>query len=60
MADIVNLNRARKKKRAAASEGAAAQNRAKFGRTKAEKRRRKAEDNQDRNRLDGHKRDRDE
>lgn len=60
MADIINLNRARKKKRAAAKEDAAAQNRAKFGRTKAEKQRRKAEDDIDRNRLDGLKRDRDE
>lgn len=60
MADIVNLNRARKKKRAAASKDAAAQNRAKFGRTKAEKLRRKTEDDIERNRLDGLKRDRDE
>ncbi len=60
MADIINLNRARKKKRAAAKEDAAAQNRAKFGRTKTEKQRRKAEDDIDRNRLDGLKRDRDE
>ncbi|NWG92679.1 MAG: DUF4169 family protein [Parvularculaceae bacterium] len=37
MADIVNLNRARKKKRAAKKEKSAAANRAKFGRTKAEK-----------------------
>jgi len=37
MADIVNLNRGRKKKRAAQKEKSAAVNRAKFGRTKAEK-----------------------
>lgn len=60
MADIVNLNRARKKKRAAAKEDAAAENRARFGRTKAEKQRRKVEHEFDRLKLDGHKRDRDE
>ena len=60
MADIVNLNHVRKKKRAAARKGAAEQNRAKFGRTKAEKRRQKAEDDIDRSRLDGLKRDQDE
>lgn len=37
MADIVNLNRVRKKKRAADKEKSAARNRAKFGRTKPEK-----------------------
>lgn len=37
MADIVNLNRVRKKKRAADKEKSAARNRAKFGRTKSDK-----------------------
>ncbi len=37
MADIVNLRRARKTKERAAAEVAAQANRAKFGRTKAEK-----------------------
>ena len=38
MSDPINLNRARKAKVRAAAEGKAAANRAKFGRTKAEKR----------------------
>lgn len=37
MNDVVNLNRARKKKAAAAKERTAQENRAKFGRTKGEK-----------------------
>ncbi len=37
MADIVNLNRVKKKKRAAEKEKSATENRAKFGRTKGEK-----------------------
>ena len=43
MADIVNLNRARKKKRAAQKDKTAEQNLLKFGRTKAEKERTTAE-----------------
>lgn len=37
MGDIVNLNRARKKKRAADEKKTAEENRARFGRTKTEK-----------------------
>jgi hypothetical protein len=37
MGDLVNLNKTRKKKRAADKDKSAEQNRAKFGRTKAEK-----------------------
>lgn len=37
MADIINLNRARKQRAKADAEAKAVQNRAKFGRTKAEK-----------------------
>lgn len=48
MTDVVNLNRLRKKKRAEAAEAQAAENRAKFGRTKAEK----ARDKQERARVD--------
>lgn len=39
MADIVNLNRARKAKQRAEAERQAAENRVRFGRTKAEKQR---------------------
>ncbi len=56
MAEIVNLNRARKTK---AREDRAAQadaNRTKFGRTKAERERQTAQDALETQRLDGHKR----
>jgi len=43
LTDIVNLNRFRKKKRADADEKRAAENRVKFGRTKAAKTGEKAE-----------------
>lgn len=43
MADIVNINRVRKKKAAGSKDKAAAENRTKFGRTKAEKDRERAE-----------------
>lgn len=57
MADIVNLNRARKAKARAAKEDAAAQNRALFGRTKAEKQLEAARKAAEARKLDGHKRD---
>lgn len=57
MAEIVNLNRARKKKRAAEKEKAAEANRAKFGRTKAEKETQRAEKELADRALDGAKRD---
>lgn len=43
MSDIVNLNKFRKRKNVAANEAQAAENRTKFGRTKAEKARDKKE-----------------
>ena len=53
MTDIVNLNRFRKKKRAKADEKRAAENRVKFGRTKAQKASEKSErDRRDRE-IDG-------
>jgi hypothetical protein len=60
MADLVNLNRARKKKRAAEKEKSAAANRAKFGRSKAEKTKQSAESRLRNRALDGHKRGGDE
>jgi hypothetical protein len=57
MADIVNLNRARKKKRAAEKEKIAQTNRAKFGRTKAEKSRDAFERGKKERAIDGAKRD---
>lgn len=57
MADIINLNKARKTRARVASTAKAVENRAKFGRTKAEK----ARDNADRARnaraIDESKRD---
>ena len=53
--DIVNLNRARKKKRATADEARAAENRVKFGRTKAVKAKDKAERDRSARRIAGHK-----
>lgn len=56
MADVVNLNRARKARARAADKAKAAENRVRFGRSKAEK----AASNLDRIRaeraLDGHER----
>ena len=57
MSDVVNLNRFRKKKRAEGEERQAAENRTKFGRTKAEKRRDRAERERAARTLDDHKRD---
>ena len=58
MAEIVNLRAARKAKARGAAEGAAQANRAKHGRTKAEKARDAAETARLTATLDGTKRDR--
>jgi hypothetical protein len=57
MADIINLNRARKAKARDAHEKVADVNRAKFGRTKVEKQLDKQEAARTEKALDGHKRD---
>ncbi|GJL91707.1 DUF4169 family protein [Hyphococcus sp.] len=54
MSDIVNLNRARKKKARREKEKRAEENRAKFGRTKADKKKRTAEQSKLDRHLDGH------
>jgi hypothetical protein len=56
MADIISLSKARKAKARAEKEQTAAENRVKFGRTKAEKERVKALDEIAQKRLDGVKR----
>jgi hypothetical protein len=60
MADVVNLRHARKQKARADKEQEAAENRAKFGRTKGEKKRDRAEDKLGRKRLDQAQLDKDE
>ncbi|MBF9194592.1 DUF4169 family protein [Microvirga terrestris] len=60
MAEIINLRQARKHKARAEKEIRAEQNRASFGRTKAEKALSKAEQDLAKSRLEGHKRDSDE
>jgi hypothetical protein len=57
MADIVNLRQARKRKEREAREARAAENRAAFGRGKAERELASAQEDQERRRLDGHRRD---
>ncbi|HBK90036.1 MAG TPA: DUF4169 domain-containing protein [Parvularcula sp.] len=57
MSDIVNLNRVRKKKADARKEKNAEANRAKFGRTKAQTKRERAEKERAARALDGAKRD---
>lgn len=57
MSDVVNLNRFRKAKAKAEKSAKATTNRSKFGRTKAEKSRDKAEGERVRLLLDGAKRD---
>ena len=57
MAEIVNLRQARKAKARAGKEADAAANRAKFGRTKAEKQAEAAKAALADKALDGHKRD---
>ena len=56
MAEIVNLRQARKAKARAGKEAEAATNRAKFGRTKAQKVIEAAKKSIEDKRLDGHKR----
>nr|WP_295107127.1 DUF4169 family protein [uncultured Caulobacter sp.] len=56
MADIVNLNQARKAKAKADDRARAAENRAKFGRTKGEKTLDAARADKQRRHLDGAKR----
>lgn len=56
MADPINLRQARKAKARQEGQEAAAQARARFGASKAEKARRKAEADQSRAHLDAHKR----
>lgn len=56
MADILSLSKARKAKARAAKEQQAAENRVKFGRTKAEKERDAALAKLAQKRLDGNKR----
>lgn len=60
MSDVVNLNRARKKKRAAEKESLAAQNRAKFGRARADKRRIEAEESLRNQNIDSHRLDKED
>lgn len=52
MSKVVNLNRFRKQKARQAAEQQAAENRVRFGRTKAEKQRDAAQDTLERQRLD--------
>jgi hypothetical protein len=56
MADIVNLNRVRKSKAKADKAALAAENRGKFGRTKAEKAKAAAEKSIAEKMIDAHKR----
>lgn len=55
MADVINLRRARKNKARATKATHAATNRAKFGRTKAEKEREELQSLLDNERLEGHR-----
>lgn len=54
MTKVINLARFRKKKTRADKEKQAEENRAKFGRTKAEKKASKMEEERAQRRLDGH------
>jgi len=58
MAELVNLNRARKARTRSEAEARAAENRAKFGRTKAEKKLDQARAGKAARDLDGGKRER--
>ena len=60
MGDVINLRLHRKRKERAAKETAAAANRSKFGRTKAEKETSRAVVDLETRRLDGHRRDDDQ
>lgn len=55
MAEILSLSKARKAKARVAKEQAAAENRIKFGRTKAERRLEQAQDALDTRRIDAHR-----
>jgi capsule polysaccharide export protein KpsE/RkpR len=57
MADIINLRTARKRKARDAKDAQAAENRIKFGRTKAEKELEEAKAALESKRIDAHKRD---
>jgi hypothetical protein len=57
MGDVINLRLHRKRKDRAEKEAAAAANRTKFGRTKAEKEASRAVVDLETRRLDGHRRD---
>ena len=59
MAEIVNLRQRRKRKARAEKEQAASENRARFGVAAPERRHREALEEQERQKLDGHRRDRD-
>ncbi|MBH0236705.1 DUF4169 family protein [Methylobrevis albus] len=56
MGDVVNLRMARKQKQRAAKEATAAENRVRFGRTKAERERETALAELEAVRLEGHRR----
>lgn len=60
MAEIVNLRQARKARDRKQAEQQAAENRVKFGRTKAEKKKQKLDDARDASRLDGARRETDD
>ena len=60
MSDIINFNQKRKAKMLADKEVKAAENRYKFGRTKAEKQLEKLKAEKAARALEGHKRDKDE
>lgn len=55
MGEIVNLNRARKARAKADQTAQAAENRVRFGQTKAEKQKRQAEEEKAKRALEGHK-----
>lgn len=57
MSEIVNLKRHRKRVARAEDEQKAAENRRRFGRSKAEREREEAEETRARRHIDGHKRD---
>ena len=57
MADILSLSKARKARARAAKEAQAAENRTRFGRSKADRQRRAALKDQSAAKLDAHKRD---
>jgi hypothetical protein len=56
MAEIINLNKYRKAKQRAEAQAKAAENRAKFGRSKAQKKAEQDETQAQERKLDGHQR----